>query len=861
MLLSKRSIIIEVCLVLIARQGSAEYDYSESDEYHSEYSDDHTHPDYTKYFGGEASASAAVPNKQSPGSGFTSGFIPPAEFQSFWNIPITFEDPKPKETAPQAQKADPFEALKQSFAQKEEAASESNPLKKDYFEESQKRQQAESSEVKPGPYYVSHKIPVPQVYENNEEGAQSKDDVETIRPPVKKSKKPKVSSDFDDYKDNFGGFETLRKAEEQVDQTKIDPATYYGGKTADYNTGKSSSTVSQYPAATGYLAQLQIPTTTVNPYQKYSYQPLSSKYLETLTNAPAEKPEGDGAVAPSQTENVKNKNCRKINGPENAEDMNCFVCEDASNKAKYTQCSYTSSQEPVNQYAGSSIRYSTPVKAPEALRIKRSPRKPKYDRDPYYEVSQRNRKYFEDFEKEQEVAESERQKDFHYKPYDPEEYESYSASQSSELLKKPGACTKVEREGGETCTVCKDETTGGNFEQCSYTSAPKESKYAYVAEKKYDSEQDQPEETKTVTKQSSEPQKTSATKSKIVVKDPIPELSAAGTAIDETSAEAEEAEEEESSKEEKESEDDTPSYYNDEELKKDKKLVSDDPYDVPEHFAATVTDKKTAEEDDEEESFDEYHYKLFPELNKQAESRQEEQKTDATEKKQHDVEEVLAEFAKKDRSNCKKAEKNGMTCFLCVDQHKVQHEECMYVAESKPKPTHIAYHEVQRLKDPKGEHQPLVNQEPSEESKKVETLSAKPLDLTGENTKRKKFFKKVPQELTGAASDLYRTVVPYENQKKRYAKKFLRDSKASGSAPDSERLEESESKEEEEETKEESKEEEPEAPKEVDVGEEEGAYSHETKPTYSKLFDTTLPKYMVEKTEFEKEFDAVSGFD
>lgn len=74
---------------------------------------------------------------------------------------------------------------------------------------------------------------------------------------------------------------------------------------------------------------------------------------------------------------------------------------------------------------------------------------------------------------------------------------------------------------------------------------------------------------------------------------------------------------------------------------------------------------------------------------------------------------------------------------------------------------------------------------------------------------------------------------------------------ASGSAPDSERLEDSRKK----------NSDEPEAPKEIDVGDEEGAYSHETKPVYSKLFGTTLPKYMVEKTEFEKEFDAVSGFD
>lgn len=349
--------------------------------------------------------------------------------------------------------------------------------------------------------------------------------------------------------------------------------------------------------------------------------------------------------------------------------MNCFVCEDGANKAKYTQCSYTSGDEPVNQYAGSSIRYSSPVKAPATFRYKRSPRRGSYSDDPYFQISQASKKYFDDYEKEQKVAESERQKSFEFKPYEPEEY-SYSESQSSALLKEPGACQKVDREG-MTCTVCRNAKTGGNFEQCSYTSAPKEQKYAYVAEKKYDSE-DEPEETKTVTKQSSEdPQKSSssaqvsqsttapakystATKSKIV-RDPIPELAVAGTTIDETAEESPEADEEddeeaesegdeesddsEEKKEEKEESDDGPSYFNYGELKKDKKIVSDDPYDVPAHFSASVNDEKKAEEDGDE-NFDEYHYKLFPELNKGEESKDNEQRTDATEQQPQDVEEV-----------------------------------------------------------------------------------------------------------------------------------------------------------------------------------------------------------------------------
>lgn len=366
---------------------------------------------------------------------------------------------------------------------------------------------------------------------------------------------------------------------------------------------------------------------------------------------------------------MKLADCRKIEGPENAENMNCFVCEDAVNKAKYTQCSYAANAEPVNQYAGSSVRYSS-VKAPANFRPKRSPKKGRYSEDPYFLVAERNRKYFDDLDKEQEAEESARQKDFHYTPFDDGEYESYSESQSAELLKQPGACHKVERDGS-VCTVCKDPKSGGNFEQCSYSSAPKEQKYAYVAEKKYDSEDDAPEETKVVTKEASggddtqkaapseqvfltvaapENKFTSATKSKIF-KDPIPELTAAGSSIDAKSneddddeSEVDESDESESNKKEKQISDDynyglSPSYaYGYGDLKKNRKLVDDDPYDVPEHFAASINKEKKAGYDDDH--YDEYHYKLFPELSEaEAEARNEEQTADNAQKPQ-DVEEV-----------------------------------------------------------------------------------------------------------------------------------------------------------------------------------------------------------------------------
>ncbi|KAK9885915.1 hypothetical protein WA026_013791 [Henosepilachna vigintioctopunctata] len=72
--------------------------------------------------------------------------------------------------------------------------------------------------------------------------------------------------------------------------------------------------------------------------------------------------------------------------------------------------------------------------------------------------------------------------------------------------------------------------------------------------------------------------------------------------------------------------------------------------------------------------------------------------------------------------------------------------------------------------------------------------------------------------------------------------------KASASAPDSQRHEEEDD--------------EPKlkTPTEFQTTDEGGAYSAETKPVYSKVLGMSLPQYMLEKSEFEKEFDASSKY-
>ncbi|GBP81707.1 hypothetical protein EVAR_59836_1 [Eumeta japonica] len=81
--------------------------------------------------------------------------------------------------------------------------------------------------------------------------------------------------------------------------------------------------------------------------------------------------------------------------------------------------------------------------------------------------------------------------------YDHKEYErikELSEKQAAEIKQNPGNCKEVKKDD-MTCTICKDPKTGGNYESCSYVAEPKNNKYAYSKERKFDSndEPDEPE--------------------------------------------------------------------------------------------------------------------------------------------------------------------------------------------------------------------------------------------------------------------------------------------------------------------------------------------------------------------------------
>lgn len=65
-----------------------------------------------------------------------------------------------------------------------------------------------------------------------------------------------------------------------------------------------------------------------------------------------------------------------------------------------------------------------------------------------------------------------------------------------------------------------------------------------------------------------------------------------------------------------------------------------------------------------------------------------------------DLTKMMRDFKTKDRSKCAKKMKNKMTCFVCNDKDGMKREECMYVVEDEPKKATV--HELKDLGDTNG---------------------------------------------------------------------------------------------------------------------------------------------------------------
>lgn len=389
--------------------------------------------------------------------------------------------------------------------------------------------------------------------------------------------------------------------------------------------------------------------------------------------------------------------------------------------------------------------------------------------------------------------------------YDHKEYErikQLSEQQAAEIKQNPGNCQEVKRDG-MSCMSCKDPKTGGNYESCSYVAEPKNNKYAYSKERKYDSNDD-PEEPE-VDAKAEQPKK---------------------------SAKYEEDKKDSGQKYAKltaaESSQPYAAYKNDDKNEND----SGEKYKAYYVHTSKPTPSEALRASNEEQNPKEetetlvkpYNYKkALPGFY-----------TDNEPKK--DVENVLAEFKKKDRSTCKKVQKNGMTCFQCIDKNGLKNEECMFVSESAPKRSHLAYQEVKEFTS-----KPATLNEGNEGAESQTVTTSAPAAqksaayvVDNSNYGKKLKRKKAGQNLNVAASNPTAAVKAVEyDQTSQKSKRSVSEAEAAAQIADETII----------------------APEEFAGASSKGAFWAETVPRYSATLGVTLPEYMLSRSEHEVSFD------
>jgi hypothetical protein len=564
-------------------------------------------------------------------------------------------------------------------------------------------------------------------------------------------------------------------------------------------------------AQSKFYSSTTIPFSTVKPSSLPS-APATAGSPSNKDETYEEEPEGHGPpdYAPSGTATDKKK-CKKIDKRLTADDvakgrfrrdaMTCYECEDPKTGGTFEQCSYTSDPSSKSYFIGHAQKYSTNSgNKPTTYRYRRYLSNDPFGRNEEEEelvaAESHSRVARQDYGYEYAASGNDDNKgDYRFGPEyftSSSDYSEYKPSGTSIDEKN---CKKTTKDS-MTCMVCKDPKTGGSYEQCSYAAKPKENNYFVAHETSFNTGNKKPY-TEKHSEYEGEPHsrhirqepslglkkdktRKVAGKSKVNEKYDIPyEYSASTLARREAKGEKNAG-------------------------------VGLDPflYGEPEPY-----NPKTAEKDAEQteqhdtyfpggKSYDDYFRHLFPELhdggkesassdsetyeypssantNEKSASPGFEYKTSLPEyftdnEQKKDLEKVLGEFTQKDRSACKKVIKDKMTCYQCVDSKGMQHEECMFVAASEPKSSHLAYHEVKeyRLVPPKGVSDgkesassslPVASDSVSSSSSDVTKTSDKSSTTTDKTTetvatsttpkpKRKTFFKKVTTTTTTAST-------------------------------------------------------------------------------------------------------------
>ncbi|KAG6457447.1 hypothetical protein O3G_MSEX010302 [Manduca sexta] len=379
--------------------------------------------------------------------------------------------------------------------------------------------------------------------------------------------------------------------------------------------------------------------------------------------------------------------------------------------------------------------------------------------------------------------------------YDHKEYErikELSEKQAAEIKQNPGNCKEVKKDG-MTCSVCKDPKTGGNYESCSYVAEPKNNQYAYSKERKFDSN-DEPDEVE-VDQKAEQPKKAAKyTEGEKNNEQKYAKLTAA-------ESEKPYSNYEQATNDAKDAGDKYKAYY----------IHTSNP-NPSEALRAAENDGSKEQTESVAKPYD--YKKALPGFYTENEPKK-------------DVEHVLAEFKKKDRSSCKRVQKNGMTCFQCIDKAGLKNEECMFISESAPKRSHLAYQEVKEFTSKPA----TLDKENEGSQSQIVTTSAPAVEksaayVVDNNTYGKKLKrKKAPTAVASTATGAGKTKRSIDLQAESHADIVDQ----SNIAP----------------------------PEEFAGANSKGAFWAETMPKYSASLGVTLPEYMLSRSDHEAAFDEV----
>ncbi|XP_058811345.1 DNA ligase 1 [Topomyia yanbarensis] len=257
---------------------------------------------------------------------------------------------------------------------------------------------------------------------------------------------------------------------------------------------------------------------------------------------------------------------------------------------------------------------------------------------------------------------------------DYERIKQESEAQSRQLAKDPENCKAYEQDG-MLCHACKDPATDTTSESCSYATAPHHKKFAYVKQKNYNSndhEKDEPEEDDRDEEDIDEDENVedSSQRKRVVVesvtkKPHKPKVIPTKKSVVHT-------------KPGQDSANGGGYRYQPVDLRSNKKR--------PQPIRMQPAEGKIAHP-----TYYDFYTHLFP-SHGQSQKMQQQEPADSDNvyvlsyRDKEEMAKVLADFATRDWSNCKKATKNELTCYTCTDKDGVKHEECMYVSESHPSP-------------------------------------------------------------------------------------------------------------------------------------------------------------------------------